>query len=310
MATRPRPAGQLRAHAPRDGRAVRRRLGRGRLVVERGRRPASRRASTSTTAASPPQGGRQGRARRRHASTASASRSSGRELVISGERPVQETEGRVYQQVEIEAGPFRRVVELGADVVAEEAPGHLRGRHPAGRAAAALAAGRARRVPIEPQAVELMAEPGGRRRPRSRSSRRPTSRRRSASARASRCPAALPVLPLKDMVAYPGHADPARGRPGALDAARQRRALRRADAGHGRLARPRARRARARPALRRRRRRHRRPDAQGPRRDDAHPRPGDRAGADRRLRRRGALPGGAHRAAAGRRSSPRRSSRR
>lgn len=46
---------------------------------------------------------------------------SGRELVISGHRPVQETEGRVYQQVEIEAGPFRRVVELNADVVAEEA---------------------------------------------------------------------------------------------------------------------------------------------------------------------------------------------
>ena len=45
----------------------------------------------------------------------------GRELMITGERPVQETEGRVYQQVEIEAGPFRRVVELGADVVAERA---------------------------------------------------------------------------------------------------------------------------------------------------------------------------------------------
>jgi HSP20 family protein len=45
----------------------------------------------------------------------------GRELVIMGERPVQETEGRVYQQVEIEAGRFRRVVELGADVVAERA---------------------------------------------------------------------------------------------------------------------------------------------------------------------------------------------
>jgi HSP20 family protein len=46
---------------------------------------------------------------------------SGRELIISGERPVQETEGRVYQQVEIEAGPFRRRVELGTDVVAERA---------------------------------------------------------------------------------------------------------------------------------------------------------------------------------------------
>jgi HSP20 family protein len=45
----------------------------------------------------------------------------GRELVISGERPVQETEGRVYQQVEIQTGPFRRIVPLGTDVVAEEA---------------------------------------------------------------------------------------------------------------------------------------------------------------------------------------------
>ena len=45
----------------------------------------------------------------------------GRELVITGGRPVQETEGRVYQQVEIEAGPFRRAVELGAAVVAEAA---------------------------------------------------------------------------------------------------------------------------------------------------------------------------------------------
>ena len=46
---------------------------------------------------------------------------SGRELVISGERPARETEGRVYQQLEIEAGPFRRLVELNADVVAEQA---------------------------------------------------------------------------------------------------------------------------------------------------------------------------------------------
>jgi HSP20 family protein len=43
----------------------------------------------------------------------------GRELVISGERPVQETEGRVYQQLEIETGPFRRTVRLNADVVAD-----------------------------------------------------------------------------------------------------------------------------------------------------------------------------------------------
>src|ERR671922_2667092 len=52
----------------------------------------------------------------------------GRELVIRGERPVQETEGRVYQQVEIEAGPFRRVVELEADVVAGGANATHEGR--------------------------------------------------------------------------------------------------------------------------------------------------------------------------------------
>src|ERR1700754_1509797 len=41
---------------------------------------------------------------------------SGRQLAIVGERPVQETEGRVYQQIEIPSGPFRRVVELQVEV--------------------------------------------------------------------------------------------------------------------------------------------------------------------------------------------------
>src|SRR5205807_5097246 len=45
----------------------------------------------------------------------------GRQLIIEGERRPQDAEGRLYQQVEIAHGPFRRVVELGADVVAEEA---------------------------------------------------------------------------------------------------------------------------------------------------------------------------------------------
>ena len=45
----------------------------------------------------------------------------GRQLVLTGERRPPEAEGRLYQQIEIEHGPFRRVVELGADVVAEEA---------------------------------------------------------------------------------------------------------------------------------------------------------------------------------------------
>jgi HSP20 family protein len=46
---------------------------------------------------------------------------SGRRLAIVGGRPVQETEGRVYQQVEIPSGPFRRIVELQVDVEAERA---------------------------------------------------------------------------------------------------------------------------------------------------------------------------------------------
>src|SRR4029078_5763876 len=46
---------------------------------------------------------------------------SGRQLAIVGERQVQETEGRVYQQVEIPSGPFRRVVELQVEVDADRA---------------------------------------------------------------------------------------------------------------------------------------------------------------------------------------------
>jgi HSP20 family protein len=45
----------------------------------------------------------------------------GRQLVIAGERRPSEAGGRLYQQIEIEHGPFRRIVELGADVVADKA---------------------------------------------------------------------------------------------------------------------------------------------------------------------------------------------
>jgi HSP20 family protein len=45
----------------------------------------------------------------------------GRQLMIAGERRPTEAAGRLYQQIEIEHGPFRRAVELGADVVADEA---------------------------------------------------------------------------------------------------------------------------------------------------------------------------------------------
>ena len=45
----------------------------------------------------------------------------GRELILTGHRDPQGGDDRVYQQLEIEHGPFRRVVALGADVDAEAA---------------------------------------------------------------------------------------------------------------------------------------------------------------------------------------------
>ena len=45
----------------------------------------------------------------------------GRRLILSGTRRPAEAPTDVYQQVEIERGQFRRVVELGADVRGQEA---------------------------------------------------------------------------------------------------------------------------------------------------------------------------------------------
>jgi HSP20 family protein len=45
----------------------------------------------------------------------------GRQLMIAGERRPTEAGGRLYQQIEIENGPFRRLVELGAAVVPDNA---------------------------------------------------------------------------------------------------------------------------------------------------------------------------------------------
>jgi HSP20 family protein len=45
----------------------------------------------------------------------------GRVLVIYGERKVHDAEGRVYQQLEVEQGPFQREIQLGVDVVADQA---------------------------------------------------------------------------------------------------------------------------------------------------------------------------------------------
>jgi HSP20 family protein len=73
----------------------------------------------------------------------------GRTLVLTGSRPAVAVEGDVYQQVEIERGAFRRVIELGVDVRAEEATaryedGMLRIELPL-----APTAPRARAVPID-----------------------------------------------------------------------------------------------------------------------------------------------------------------
>ncbi len=45
----------------------------------------------------------------------------GRTLILAGQRPMRDAEGRVYQQVEIEHGPFVREIPLSADVEAEQA---------------------------------------------------------------------------------------------------------------------------------------------------------------------------------------------
>ena len=45
----------------------------------------------------------------------------GRQLLIAGQRRAEQADGCLYQQIEIEHGPFRRTVELGTDVVGDEA---------------------------------------------------------------------------------------------------------------------------------------------------------------------------------------------
>jgi len=45
----------------------------------------------------------------------------GRELLLAGRRQAPKAEGRLYQQVEMGHGAFRRVIPLGAEVVADQA---------------------------------------------------------------------------------------------------------------------------------------------------------------------------------------------
>src|SRR3954447_4655991 len=92
----------------------------------------------------------------------------GRELVITGERRAQEAEGRLYQQIEIAHGPFKRVIELSADVEAEQASatyedGVLRIELPLVQPDAE----RPRQIPIEGQGRSTSPRPARRRRLRS-----------------------------------------------------------------------------------------------------------------------------------------------
>jgi HSP20 family protein len=73
----------------------------------------------------------------------------GRELVIAGHRRPEDSEGRLYQQLEIDYGAFRRMIPLGAEVVPSQAratytDGILRIELPLARPEA-----RSRSVPIE-----------------------------------------------------------------------------------------------------------------------------------------------------------------
>jgi HSP20 family protein len=86
----------------------------------------------------------------------------GRELTLSGHRRSGgDAEGCVYQQLEIEHGPFRRTIPLGADVVADEAratyqDGILRVELPLIEPEA-----RTRTVPVERGRPDDAALPGG-----------------------------------------------------------------------------------------------------------------------------------------------------
>ena len=186
----------------------------------------------------------------------------GRALVITGERPVRETEGRTYQQVELPSGPVpprRRALRRRRRRRRPRRPtrtgscaSSCRSASPQARAPGPdRARGVAMAEPSRPQ-LESMAEVET---PEIEVVEIPDVEEaiRSAGAAARRAAGAAAARDGH----LPRHADPARGRPGALDQARQRRPLRQPDAGDGRLQGPRERRARARRPLRRRRRRRR-----------------------------------------------------
>ena len=145
----------------------------------------------------------------------------GRQLLIAGERRAEQAEGRLFQQIEIEHGPFRRSVELGADVVAEEAAPATRTASSWWRCPLASREERARSVRMEggPRVIEI-----------------PTSERRRAGGRRGRRHAGRAADPAAEgQRPVPRDAHAARRGPGALGEARERRARRQPDARDGGL---------------------------------------------------------------------------
>jgi HSP20 family protein len=96
----------------------------------------------------------------------------GRELLIAGVRRPPEPEGRAFQQIEIAHGPFRRIVDLGVEVVAER----TRATYEDGMLQVELPLvapeQRVRTVPIE-ASLEEQAEPSDADSGRTREGRRP-----------------------------------------------------------------------------------------------------------------------------------------
>ena len=156
----------------------------------------------------------------------------GRQLVIAGERRAAGVRGPALPADRDRARPVPARGRAGRGRGGRRRARDLRGRHPARRDPARLEQrSTTRQVPIKPRRARMTIEmadcPGDQ------------ARNRAGEHLGSASSAGLPVLPLKDTVPFPEHADAARHRPGALGPARERRARRRADAGDGRVDDPR-----------------------------------------------------------------------
>ena len=122
----------------------------------------------------------------------------GRTLILAGVRGAGGREGDVYQQVEIERGPFRRVIELGADVARRRRrrpryeDGMLRVELPLVAAAGARAARRRR------SRAATASD-----RDRRRLTRRAARGRGGVGASPRELPHEVGVLPLRDTVTFP-----------------------------------------------------------------------------------------------------------